>query len=83
VKAMVSETDGDRLLWRLGDVECWMIACCAGAELRVSRADEMLVRELYPAKPDLYERAKALREEFTTAAADRLDSRSGAIDSPE
>ena len=80
---MVSETDGDRLLWRLGDVECWMIACCAGAELRVSRGDEMLVRELYPARQDLYERAKALRQELTTAAADRLDSRSGPIDSPE
>jgi hypothetical protein len=80
---MVSETEGDRLLWRVGDVECWMIACCAGAELRVSRSDETLVRELYPSKSDLYERANALREEFTTAAADRLDSRSGPVDSPE
>ena len=80
---MAADTEGDRLLWRLDDVECWMIACCAGAELRVSRGDETLLRELYPAKADLYERANALREEFTAAAADRLDSRSGPLDSRE
>jgi hypothetical protein len=80
---MAAEAEGDRLLWRLDDVECWMIACCAGAELRVRRGGETVIRELYPAKSDLYERANALREEVTAAAADRLDSRSGPVDSPE
>lgn len=80
---MEAQIYGDRRLWQIGDVECWMITCCAGAELRVNRGDEMLVRELYPTKSDLYERANALRVEFTAGAGDRLDSRSPPVDSPE
>ena len=53
----------DRELWRIGDVECVMISCCSGAELQVRRGDAILLRELYPAKSDLYERARYLRIE--------------------
>jgi hypothetical protein len=54
---------GDRELWRVGDVCCWMISCCSGAELQVRRGEVIVLRELYPTKSDLYERARALREE--------------------
>ena len=44
-----------------------MISCCAGAELQIRRktsADyEIVLRELYPTKSDLYERARALQRE--------------------
>jgi hypothetical protein len=53
----------DRELWRLHGaraVTCVMITCCAGAELQVREDDEIVLRELYPAKSDLYERARAL-----------------------
>jgi hypothetical protein len=53
------------LLWRLTDVECFMDSCCSGAELQIRRADgEILVRELYPMKSDVYERARILHEEY-------------------
>jgi hypothetical protein len=58
----------DRQLWRAGDVECWMISCCTGAELRVSRGDDVLLRELYPTKSDLYERAALLRGTYERTA---------------
>jgi hypothetical protein len=59
---------GDRELWRLdtngGAVSCWMITCCAGAELRVMEGDAIAVRELYPMKSDVYERARALEAQY-------------------
>ena len=61
-------TAGDRELWRLGDVTCWMMSCCDGAELQVRRDNEIVLRELYPTKSDLYERANALREEYHTGS---------------
>jgi hypothetical protein len=68
----------DEPLWRLADttrsIECVMLSCCDGAELqlRASRLDartpsidvEILLRELYPTKTDLYERARALKIEY-------------------
>lgn len=53
----------ERELWREGDLECVMIACCAGAELQIRRAGagEIVLRELYPTKSDLYERARDLK----------------------
>jgi hypothetical protein len=51
------------------DRVCLMISCCAGAELQVRRGDEILLRELYPDKPTLYERAADLHAAFTNAAA--------------
>jgi hypothetical protein len=38
-----------------------MISCCSGAELQLRRGEEILLRELYPDKPTLYDRARELR----------------------
>ena len=54
----------ERRLWAVENTECVMISCCTGAELQVRRGDEILVRELYPLKSDLYERARELRVEW-------------------
>jgi hypothetical protein len=56
--------DEERELWRIGQVSCVMVSCCSGAELQVRRDDEILLRELYPMKSDLYERARDLRSEY-------------------
>jgi hypothetical protein len=55
--------DDQRQLWRIGDLECVMISCCAGAELQLRRDGAILLRELYPMKTDLYERARDLKSE--------------------
>ena len=62
-------------LWRLGNVVCVMISCCSGAELQLRdlRHDTnagILLRELYPMKSDLYERARMLKTEY---GADRRE----------
>jgi hypothetical protein len=54
----------ERQLWRAGDFECVMISCCSGAELQIRRDDTIVLRELYPTKSDLYERAITLRHEY-------------------
>ena len=63
----------ERELWRLGDFECVMISCCSGAELQLRQVrltpdttedSEIVLRELYPTKSDLYERARDLRVEY-------------------
>jgi hypothetical protein len=42
-----------------------MLSCCAGAELQVRGLEgEILLRELYPSKSDLFERARALEVEY-------------------
>jgi hypothetical protein len=65
---MATNRNEERVLWRTGEIECVMISCCAGAELQVRRtADglaDILLRELYPTKSALYERARDLREEY-------------------
>ncbi len=48
-------------LWTVDAVTCVMVSCCAGAELQVRRGDEVLLRELYPTKSDLYDRARDLK----------------------
>ena len=49
--------------------ECVMISCCAGAELQVRRDGAAIVlREMYPMKSDLYERARDLRAEYERVA---------------
>jgi hypothetical protein len=67
-------TNDERELWSAGPISCVMISCCAGAELQVRKAaagasggGEILLRELYPTKSDLYERARALRAAFDAA----------------
>jgi hypothetical protein len=60
----------DRELWRIGQISCVMVSCCSGAELQLRRraeaaeADEIVLRELYPTKADLYERSTMLKSEY-------------------
>jgi hypothetical protein len=56
--------DEHRELWRAGEIACVLISCCAGAELQLRRADDIILRELYPSKSDLYERARELKTEI-------------------
>jgi hypothetical protein len=60
-------------LWRVahasGETTCVMISCCAGAELQLRRNGEIVLRELYPDKPTLYERARELRTELVSRAS--------------
>jgi len=46
-----------------------MVSCCSGAELQVRKAGEIVLRELFPLKSDLYERANDLRTEYGAAEA--------------
>jgi hypothetical protein len=57
--------DEERELWRAGGAQCVMISCCSGAELQVRRDGAIILRELYPTKSDLYERARDLQRQFT------------------
>jgi hypothetical protein len=58
----------DQELWRLPSetrpIVCVMISCCGGAELQVRDGEQILLRELYPTKPDLYERARGLETDY-------------------
>jgi len=56
--------DEERELWRVRDVTCVMVSCCSGAELQIRRSGDIILRELYPMKSDLYERANDLRLEW-------------------
>ena len=59
----------DQVLWEVptGDstTACLMVSCCGGAELQVVRAahgdEEIVLRELYPDRSSVYERARELR----------------------
>jgi len=68
-------SNDEHMLWERKAWQCVMVSCCAGAELQLRRfsppADstgaqdfEIVVRELYPTKSDLYERARALEVEY-------------------
>jgi hypothetical protein len=68
--------DDERRIWRIerenGAIEAVMVSCCTGAELQIRRAlpnGEILLRELYPTKSDLYERAADLKIEYERAQA--------------
>ena len=63
-----SALDADhQVLWELahasGALTCLMVSCCAGAKLQIVRAGHVAIREPYPDKGDLYERARLLRAE--------------------
>jgi hypothetical protein len=45
-------------------VRCQLLTCCSGAELQVVEGDEITLRELYPEKSDLYERARQLKADY-------------------
>jgi hypothetical protein len=52
------------VLWRADDeheTTCLMSTCCSGAELQMRRGDHIVLRELYPDKAALFERARDLR----------------------
>jgi hypothetical protein len=59
------------VLWEVSNDDtkttCVMVSCCAGAELQIVRAargdEQIVLRELYPDRDSLYERARALRNE--------------------
>jgi hypothetical protein len=60
------------ILWEVSNGEattaCVMVSCCGGAELQIVRAargdEEIVLRELYPDRDSLYERARELKEQF-------------------
>jgi hypothetical protein len=58
----------DRELWRVAAgnrrAACVMRTCCSGAELQLLEGDTVVLRELYPLKSDLYERARELEAEY-------------------
>ncbi len=59
------------ILWEVSKDEttttCVMVSCCGGAELQVVRAvrgdEQIILRELYPDRSSLYERARELKSE--------------------
>jgi hypothetical protein len=61
------------LLWEVSDgdtaTRCVMVSCCGGAELQVVRArrgeEDIVLRELYPDRSSVYERAHELRLELS------------------
>jgi hypothetical protein len=61
------------VLWEVSSGEtttsCVMVSCCAGAELQVLRSthgdEQIVLRELYPDRSSLYERARELQTEMT------------------
>ena len=71
---MQAMNDEERQLWCVGDISCWIVSCCSGAELQVRRNGEIVLRELYPLKSDLYERARQLRTDLEQRrSAESLD----------
>jgi hypothetical protein len=75
----------DRRLWQIPDpsspgatLECVMVSCCAGAELQLRRMavpgaePEIVLRELYPSKSDLYERSRMLHAEHMVARRNQI-----------
>jgi hypothetical protein len=65
------DKNGERQLWHVDDARCVMISCCAGAELQVRVGEDITLRELYPTKSDLYERARMLEDEHRARTASR------------
>ena len=63
------------VLWEISNDEittsCVMVSCCSGAELQVLRStggtEQIVLRELYPDRSSLYERARELQTEMTIA----------------
>jgi hypothetical protein len=61
------------VLWEVSSGEtttaCVMVSCCAGAELQVLKSmdghEDIVLRELYPDRSSLYERARELQAELT------------------
>lgn len=69
--------DEERQLWQIGAIECVMVSCCSGAELQVRREGDIILRELYPLKSDLYERAGDLKAEYELTTGTRAHPSTG------
>ena len=60
----------DHVLWEISNEEatttCLMVSCCSGAELQILRSthgdEQIVLRELYPDRSSLYERARELQK---------------------
>jgi hypothetical protein len=67
----------ERVLWTLHAADsataCVMVSCCAGAELQIVRStagdEQIVLRELYPDRDSLYERARELRKEMAQGSS--------------
>ena len=61
------------VLWEVSNGEistsCVMVSCCAGAELQILKimhgGEQIVLRELYPDRSSLYERARELQIDMT------------------
>ena len=56
----------ETLLWETEDedgLSCVMVSCCSGAELQLRKGGGIVLRELYPDKSTVYERAHQLKTE--------------------
>ncbi len=68
----------NQILWEVLKGEtttmCVMVSCCGGAELQVVRVmhgdEEIILRELYPDRSSLYERARELQAEARAVQGD-------------
>jgi hypothetical protein len=76
----------ERVLWELHSGEtttaCVMVSCCAGAELQVVRAtapgdEQIVLRELYPDRDSLYERARQLQKELAQGSSLKAQGNEG------
>ena len=77
----MSTRDEERQLWQHGSFSCVMVSCCSGAELQIrkslatARDEEIVLRELYPSKSDLYERARELATQYSSHESGELKMR--------
>jgi hypothetical protein len=63
----------NHVLWEVSNGEtttsCVMVSCCGGAELQILRStqgnEQIVLRELYPDRSSVYERARELQTEMT------------------
>ena len=77
----------ERTLWTERDdnrsIQCLMRSCCAGAELQIlltempGQEPTVVLRELYPTKSDLYERARLLASHYRGETARHRAHRAG------
>jgi hypothetical protein len=79
-------------LWEIANGEtrtsCVMVSCCSGAELQILRTthgdEQILMRELYPDRDSLYERARELEAEINADQASVVGRQSsGSVVNPQ
>jgi len=80
----------DRTLWTLQNdsraIHCAIRSCCAGAELQILETSgdgaesTIVLRELYPTRSDLYERARMLEAHYADDTASRPSVAAAPVD---